>query len=140
MINKDFLFSFFVGTVMVVLMGCVAFVPIYKSTKYDKVIGNIIGDELRYTGKQSKRSKTLYVVFFEYEYNNVIYSKEAQVPRPSKRRKKPIGSELEVYVNPYNPEQCVILYGQTLKIGGFLLCLVVLIMFIIHRDELSEEY
>lgn len=110
----------FIGIVGLIFACLMFFVPVYNSIKYEQVTGVIIDDHLDkstrrsrgITGTRRTRTHYTYSVDVQYEYKGVQYATRERVSRSRWEDKKPIGSELDVYVNPEHPETVQLLYGN----------------------------
>lgn len=109
-----------IGVIGLIVACLMFFIPVYNSTKYDKVTGIIIDDHTStrtsrsrsISGRRRTRTTTTYSIDILYEYNGVEYATREMVDVPRLDDKKPIGSELDVYVNPEKPEVIELLYGN----------------------------
>jgi hypothetical protein len=86
-----------------------------SSVTYDKVIGNVVAV---YLGGKYKNSKTDLMITYEYAYHNhtftgtktafytIYYPQTALLASAH-----PVGSKIDVFVDPSHPKRCVLITG-----------------------------
>lgn len=131
--SKENLRKLLVGVFGLIFSVSMVFMPIYNSTKYDKVTGVITDDYV----SRSRKIGSSYGIKFEYEYKGEQYYTSKTIGKIPKKNQKSVGSELEVYVNPKKPEKVSILYGNNY---GYIMVIIMLVYNIMIIPACIKDY